>query len=81
MGKDTLHGCIDPKTKIANLATIQWRVCQKWPNMAKNVGHGFRVTRGFNRFIVPKDIGKDTLHGFIVPKTANLATTTCTKNG
>ena len=29
----------------------------------------YTYIRGFNRFLVPKNIGKDTLHGCIAPKT------------
>ena len=46
------------------------RVCQKWLSMAKKscLAWFYTYIRGCNRFLVPKNIGKDTQHGCIAPK-------------
>ena len=43
----------------------------------------YTYIRGFNRFLVPKNIGKDTLHSYIAPKQKiyNFRCTVCAKNG
>ena len=63
-----------PQSRVPKMAKYGQKSCLAW---------FYTYIRGFNRFLVPKNIGKDILHGYIDPKTkiANLATIACAKNG